>query len=164
MTSRTQWALLAGAVLLVANAFLVSDNRYAKGELARLSLEADSLRRLSARVDTLYKRDTVRLWRTVRALDTLTRTVEVWKHDTLRVVEYVARADSTVAACTAALLTCDERVRVRDARLVVEAGRYRALEATVPTRWTRWTLAKRSVRDAAIGAGILALAQAAIRP
>jgi hypothetical protein len=40
------------------------------------------------------------------------RSVDVWKHDTLKVVEYVAKADTTIRACTQALSTCEARIGV----------------------------------------------------
>lgn len=96
----------------------------AEAQTAALRAANDSLRLVARRIDTLYRVrvDTFVRWR-VR-LDTLTRTVEAWKHDTVKVVEYVARADSTIRACSLALETCEQRVAVRDERI-------RVLEATI---------------------------------
>jgi len=135
MTTLAKWALLAVAVLIAANVFLGYESNYAKGELARLTIEADSLRRVSARVDTVYKRDTLRFTRWRDSLVTLRESLTVT--DTLEVVRFVAAQDSTIVACSAALLTCERRVGIRDERLAIEAGRFRALEATIPTRWDR---------------------------
>jgi hypothetical protein len=113
--STLPWLLV---VLLLGLAALVADDaRGARGEAARLRRSLDSLATVSARVDTVYavQRDT--LWRRIARTDTLTATVEVWKRDTLRVVEYVTRADSAIRACVATVLTCEERVALRDQRL-----------------------------------------------
>lgn len=120
---------LVGIVALVA--FLVMsriDVVTARAESARLRRANDSLAVLSARVDTVYSRDTTTLWRVKRSTDTLTQTVEAWKYDTIRVVEYVARADSTIQACVATVLTCEARVAVRDSRIAVLDSLNRATE------------------------------------
>lgn len=87
----------------------------AEAQVARLAHVADSLANVSRGIDTVYVRDTLRLtqWRTryVTALDTLRLT------DTVAVKEFIAIADSTVKACSVALLTCEQRVSVRDQRI-----------------------------------------------
>ena len=154
-----RWLPLAAiGALLALLAFGVRRDGFARDELRRLTVEADSLRRVSARVDTIYARDTLRLWRRIATVDTLRETLTLT--DTLEVVRFIAAQDTAIRVCVAALLTCEQRVAVRDARLVVEADRYRALAATMPTRWERL---QRSARDAAIGAAVLAVAQTALR-
>lgn len=72
---------------------------------ADLRHKADSLSKV-------YRTDTLRLTKIRRVTDSLTVTVDQWKHDTLKVVEYV---DSTVVerkACSMALATCEDRVGV----------------------------------------------------
>jgi hypothetical protein len=91
----------------------------AEADGARWRQELDVLAGKVRAVDTVYRADTVRLWRTVRDLDTLTVTVQSWKHDTVRVVEYVQRADSAVRACVATVLTCETRVALRDSTIRV---------------------------------------------
>lgn len=114
----------------------------------------DSLEQVSARLDTVYQRDTVRLWRSVTQLDTLTVRVESWKHDTVRVVEYVTRADSTVRACLAVVRTCEEEKAVfRSTIASMEEARAAHLQ-THPSR------AKRIVQDlgkVGLGAALQAL-------
>lgn len=74
-------------------------------------MRADSL-------EAAYHVDTVRL-RVIRTqTDTMTVTVDQWKHDTVRVVEYVTKADSTIKVCSLALATCEERVGAVTARAV----------------------------------------------
>jgi len=65
-----------------------------------------------ARLDTVYVRDTLTLWRTVRRIDTLTQTVERWKTDTLAVTQYVMLADSTLQACASVVRTCEQRLEL----------------------------------------------------
>lgn len=116
----------------------------------------DSLQLVQRAVDTVYRRDTVTLWRSVRRLDTMTVTVEQWKHDTLKVVEYVARADSTVAACTATVLICEQRVGVRDERIRALEGQINAMPKP---RGALWVWAERL----AIGYGSYTIGRATVK-
>lgn len=72
------------------------------------------LRHVADSLAKVYRTDTVRLTRLKLKTDTLTATVDVWKHDTLKVVEYVHQADTTLRACTQALGTCEARVKVAE--------------------------------------------------
>lgn len=63
-----------------------------------------------ARLDTVYVRDTLTMWRTVKRVDTLTQTVERWKTDTLAVTQYVTLADSALQACASVVRTCEARL------------------------------------------------------
>lgn len=116
---RTSTVVLIALCLALGVGHGWQQRRYGRAEAAtaQLRLANDSLKRESRRIDTLYRVqvDTFVRWR-VR-LDTLTRTVAEWKHDTVKVVEYVARADSTIRACSVALETCEQRVGVRDDRI-----------------------------------------------
>lgn len=100
---------------------------------------ADSLERVSAKLDTVYvvQRDT--LWRRIARLDTLTVTVEQWKHDTVRVVEYVTRADSVVRACTALVVTCEEEKAVFRSTIASLEDARKAHEQTHPSKLKRLT-------------------------
>ena len=150
------WALCV--VALVFGGWSRRDATYARGEAARWSRVADSLSRVTARVDTQYRRDTLRLtrWRdsTVTLRDSLTIT------DTVEVVRFIAVQDSTITACSAALLTCDERVRLRDARFDAAASAWRAeravLQARVPTLTDK-------LRTAALWSGVGVLAVTVLR-
>lgn len=137
----TPWLLAAG--LAVWLAFALRGEGYATDEAKRLADVNDSLRAVSAKVEVRYVRDTVRLWRTVARVDSLTQTVEVWKHDTTVVVEYVTRADSAIQACRAVVESCEERVSLRDQRITALEARGRALEAMQPT-----------LKDKVVAAGI----------
>lgn len=137
---------LEGIVLVAALVFAGSWAGRCSGEqdgaaladLDRLEAENDSLARLQRKVDTLYRvqRDTFVVRRT--RIDTLIVSVDRWKHDTTEVVRFVVQAESTIAACSALIVSCEERVRIRDARLVVAA---RALEASEQLRLRPWTSA-----------------------
>ena len=87
----------------------------AEAEVAQLQHVNDSLKGVQAKVEIRYVRDTIRVtqWKTryVTALDTLRLT------DTVAVKEFIAIADSTIKSCSVALLTCEERVGVRDQRI-----------------------------------------------
>lgn len=109
----------------------------AEAQLAQLRTENAALARVQARVDTVYRiqRDTFVVRR--ERLDTLTVTVDRWKRDTIAVVQYVERADSTVRACSALLLTCAQRDslwRVRYANL----ERQVAAQPRPPPAWRVW--------------------------
>jgi len=103
-----------------------------------------------ARVDTVYRRDTVRYvgWQTrydtARTTDTLTRLV----HDTA--VVYVRRdvADSTVHACRAVLSSCALALAARDTVIAAQRVEIAAERADRPS------LLSRVAHDAAwLGAG-----------
>ena len=153
--------LILGAVIVALLAgWLWSNNRnqYRLGQLSLRLASADSLAKVARHeADSLagvYRVDTLRLTRRKTITDSFTVTVEKWKRDTLRVVEYVIRTDSTIAACTQALATCDARVaaigKERDA--VREANRI--LIASQPSKLSPWL---RRVEGGVVGA-FLALA------
>lgn len=81
-----------------------------------LTAKRDTVVREIRVVETRYRTDTLRLVRWRTRWDTVVRDVERWKHDTLRVVEYVAVADSTIRACTAALTSCDRLRQLQQER------------------------------------------------
>jgi hypothetical protein len=103
--------------------------RASEARVIVLERVADSLRRA-------YRTDTVRLWRSIRALDTLTVTVDQWKHDTVRVVEYVRAADETARACTRAVATCEERLKVADSLRIEAEGQRDTLRKQERRPWT----------------------------
>jgi hypothetical protein len=87
-------------------------------------------------VDTVWRvqRDTFVVRRT--RVDTLTRTVEQWKHDTIAVVRYVREADSTIKACSALVVTCEQRAEIRDRENVNLRRQVRLLEQGTARAWT----------------------------
>jgi hypothetical protein len=72
----------------------------------------DSVLVQQVRLETLYVRDTQTFWRTKTRWDTVVLSVDRWKTDTLRVVEYVQLADSSLRACASALRTCEQRLEL----------------------------------------------------
>ena len=110
----------------------------AEAQGARWKAELDSLAAVVRRVDTVYRvqRDTFYA-RSVR-LDTLILSVDRWKSDTVRVVEFVARADSTVRACTLALQSCDAREALRIQQLRAWERRWETREKPRSAFWV-WT-------------------------
>lgn len=115
------WLLLA--VALAFGKCTYDGRRRAEGReavaLEQRRVALDSLAKQTRRVDSVYVRDTVRLWRTVTDIRTLLDTL--MQSDTVvltrRESVIVYRADSAVNACTIAIGTCEERVRVRDLRI-----------------------------------------------
>lgn len=135
--------LVAGAVALFASWLAINNqNQRAIGkrdiqihqyEVANAALrhEADSLAKV-------YRVDTLRLTRLKLRTDTLTQTVERWKHDTLEVVRYVVQADSTIKACGKALSVCEARAGVAERGWAGARDEIRVLKAQMPGRGQRW--------------------------
>jgi ABC-type transporter Mla subunit MlaD len=100
--------------------------------------------RAERRADSLagvYRTDTVRLWRTLRTLDTLTQTVDRWKHDTVRVVEFVAQAAEAAARCTETVQTCEQRLATANDLTAAVRDSVRALLELERRPWTAAGLA-----------------------
>ena len=100
--------------------------------------------RAERRADSLaqvYRTDTVRLWRTLRTLDTLTETVDRWKHDTVRVVEFVTQAAEAAAACTETVQTCEHRVAAAQEQTAAVRDSVRGLLTLERRPWTAAGLA-----------------------
>lgn len=110
----------------------------AEAQGARWKLELDSLAKVARRVDTVHlvRRDT--MYRRIARVDTMTVTVDQWKHDTVRVVEYVTRTEAALRACTQADTTCVERVANRDRQLVAWEGRWETREKP-PSAFRQWS-------------------------
>lgn len=100
------------------------------------------LQKRTKAVDTVYRRDTIRLTRRVQSWDTVTRTVAALP-DTVRVpvevVRWVVReADSTITACRSVVMTCEQRVAARDSLIGTLQARGRILEQQRPSRLRPW--------------------------
>ncbi len=100
---------------------------------ATLAAKRDTVRVELLRLDTVYQLDTVRLTRWRERWDTVRQDVERWKHDTIRVVEYVRVADSTIRACVAALATCEQQKAALTRRAELAEEAYRRTLVQVPT-------------------------------
>ena len=92
----------------------------------------DSLEGVARARDTVYVRDTVRLWRSVTAYDTARITDTLTRNDTVFVPRAVA--DAALAACLATVLTCEQRVADRDDQLRAAERRFEAHLKTHPSR------------------------------
>jgi hypothetical protein len=135
------------AVLVAAGAKGCYDHgQREQGALRERLRAADSTAKALAvsvrRVDTVYRRDTLRLtraltrWDTVRAgVDTITDTVAV----PVEVVRWVvASADSAVSACRSVVQTCEQRVAVRDSLLDVQRRQLAIMAKQRPGFVKRW--------------------------
>lgn len=157
------WQLKLGVTLisLIVGSGVFASYNAIQREIGRrdvlLSVTRADLKRAKVRIDSLeraYRVDTLRMWRTVRTLDTLTVNVERWKHDTLKVVEYVAKADTTIKACTMALSTCEARVGAeRDGRLAAEK-QVKLLQSQMPSKLTPL---RHRIEGAVVGVAVSAL-------
>ncbi len=122
---------LGAAAALVAGAWELGRR---DGLAVGLATERAAVVETLAVLDTVYRRDTLRLRRLVTRWDTLRETVDRWKHDTITVERVVQVADSTVQACRATVLTCEQRVALQARRAELaeeELGIYRR---RLPTR------------------------------
>lgn len=117
-TSWTLFALLVGIVL--AAAYRIG---YRHAEHTAYRIRTDTIRVEIARLDTVYRRDTVVFWRIKRVVDTLVRvdSIPVIARDSARADSALRLTTSAVQACSVALLTCEERVaKERELRLAAE--------------------------------------------
>ena len=111
---------LAAVLVLVAGKCGYDARRRAEGEMRLRLRAADStiaaLQTTARRVDTTYVRDTLRLWRTADRITTLIDTLRLSDTVTLTVREsvLVESASALYAQCSAAVLTCEHRVALRD--------------------------------------------------
>lgn len=140
-----RWAAL-GAVVLVAAAMGALGALWAgeRAERRRVAGLLASYKAQRARVDTVYRQDTVRLWRAVARWDTLvlgvppaigTTTATEW---TPRERLLIATGGEAIASCRVAIATCEERVAASDSIIAaLEAqGRCRLLPGVpCPPRW-----------------------------
>ncbi len=115
-------ALLAGVALaLVVSIHSCNAEHIATGRALERSRVADSalaeLAKAKAKTDTVYRRDTLRLVQRIARVDTLRETVLHHLTDTLTVKEYVTATDSALKVCSAVRLDCDEYRRISTAEL-----------------------------------------------
>ena len=138
MTRLSERLATAALVVVLVLAYGCEQRKRGAAEAltATIAKERDSLARASRRIDTVYRRDTMRLtrWRdsVVTLRDSLTLT------DTVEVVRFIAVQDSTIAACSVALTTCEERVAVRDRQLDAWRRQWEA-RPKPPSALAKWT-------------------------
>lgn len=145
---RGWWLVLAlvGAVALGYVGRAQLDGKRAAADQATIRGHEATIAALNTQIgrkDTVFRiqRDTFLIrrqrWDTVKTVDTVTvRQVSI---DTLRLVVRVA--DSTIAACSLALTTCEERTALLRERIAVDSGTIRALSREVARARIRSRLA-----------------------
>jgi hypothetical protein len=121
-----------------------------QGEVVALRHQVVVIRDSIRVLDTVYRRDTVRLWRQVAQWDTLYDTTRLTERitDTVWVKKALGSADSTIRACIATVLTCEQRV-------ALEAKRADLAEQQITT-WTHRDRDKERARMALSAAAGLA--------
>lgn len=135
------WSHIALGLLAVIGLGLYGQEQRRRGaaeaEGARWKRQADSLAKVAAKVDTIYRiqRDTFYIRRD--RWDTAFVDVERWKHDTTEVVRYVSLADSTIKACTLALQSCDAREALRLGQIRAWERRWETRDKPRPA-WQVW--------------------------
>ena len=89
-----------------------------QGEIAGLKERVVVIRDSIRLLDTVYQRDTVRLWRQVAKWDTLYDTARLTERltDTVWIRQALVTADSTIRSCIATVLTCEQRVGLEATR------------------------------------------------
>jgi hypothetical protein len=147
------YATLAAAVIAGYNGWAYHQREIGKRDVQIEDLEHANAGLLHARdsLTIVYRTDTLRLTKIRQVTDSLTVTVERWKHDTLKVVEYVTKADSTIRVCTAALQTCDQRVGVAQRGWDGARAEIKLLKASLPSPAQKWLYGA-----AGVGVGFLA--------
>ena len=122
---------LGAAAALVAGAWELGRR---DGRAEGLAVERAAVVETLAVLDTVYLRDTLRLRVLVTRWDTLRQTVDRWKHDTITVERVVQVADSTIRACTATVLTCEQRVALTTRRAELAEEELAIHRRRIPTR------------------------------
>jgi hypothetical protein len=122
---------LGAAAALVAGAWELGRR---DGRAEGLAVERAAVVETLAVLDTVYLRDTLRLRVLVTRWDTLLKTVDRWKRDTLVVERVVQVADSTIRACTATVLTCEQRVALTVRRAELAEEELAIHRRRIPTR------------------------------
>lgn len=117
-------AALAGATIaLVGYASYAMGAREAR--LAQYERKAQVLRMEVVRLDTVYQRDTAIFWRLQRVTDTLLvpDSIPVLAGDSARADSALRTAAEAVTACSAVVLTCEQRVAAeRRLRVAAESA------------------------------------------
>ncbi len=91
----------------------------------------------TAKVDTLWRIDTLKLARVVARTDTLRDSVLKHVTDTLIVKEYIARSDSALRACSLVVDDCARFHSLAEQRFGAYEAKIKALET--PAAKSRWT-------------------------
>lgn len=134
------YGLLAVALIAGYQGWAYHQREVGKRDLLIAQAERTNadLRHAADSLAKVYRVDTLRLTKIRRVTDSLTVTVDRWKHDTLRVVEYVIKADSTIKVCTAALSTCEARVGIATRGWDNARAEIATLKANYPSKARPW--------------------------
>lgn len=131
-------ALLSGGLVVLGVGLLVRNVQREIGRRDHALMVRESaiatLMREARHVDSIYVTDTIRLTKWKTAYDTTRDTLLKHLTDTLRVVEYIHIADSTIAACSQVVLTCQVKVEQRDSIIQQQASQLKILR-TPPRRF-----------------------------
>lgn len=123
----TRRLLAVGLVAALAvGGYVLWRDGYRRGEaVARWQVRTDTIRLELARLDTVYRTDTLRLWRLVRTVDTLVRldSIPVIAADSARADTSLRVVHAGLRSCVAALSTCETRVAAeRRLRVLAESA------------------------------------------
>lgn len=123
MTAR-YWAGVVSSLAVVACLYAYGVG-YERGAAETYRVRTDTLRLTIARLDTVYQRDTLVLWRTKRIIDTLVRveSIPAIARDSARADTALRVTLAGLSACSAALTTCEARVAAeRQLRVAAESA------------------------------------------
>lgn len=112
----------------------------------------DSLKRQYRRIDTVRRTDSVRVVRTIHALDTVRHTVLERLTDTVAVREYVYQTDTLRTACLACVASAARLSIVNDSLQHAYTGLVGALDAQKPKRWQKYVPVAAGVAGFLLGA------------
>lgn len=146
-------AVVIGALLLLVGCFVVQKigerRGTAKSELKQGQEQTKAGEEELAKQNVIYKLDTIRLTRERVKYKTLRDTTRI--ADTVWVNAFIAQADTTIKACSLALITCEQK---DSAHKVIESGLRRQNEALKKLLPTRTEKVINAAKWLAIGAGV----------
>jgi len=126
MTGRALRAVVGGLVVAGLVGWWVGTQAAQRHAVAAAwRTRTDTLRVEIARLDTVYRADTVRLWRLVRQVDTLVRvdSIPVLAADSARADTALRGLHQTLTSCVSVVQTCEARLAAeRRLRVLAESA------------------------------------------